>query len=190
MIKAKFTKTTGKRFELRIYWGEGCSALGCHDARKHVKDITGTDTPWDACGDTEDYPTEMWPTHCDKCGQPVPVDGKKQVFSSHLWDTPSGKLEPGCLFWVDYLPINMYWDNHVGPHLYAMLPNGHEWNIDSRASNCGSPNDRTHRCWRRHGDPETGNVHVDKNGETCSAGAGSIQSGNYHGFLNNGEFTD
>ncbi len=30
---------------------------------------------------------------------------------------------------------------------------------------------------------------VDKNGLTCAAGAGSIQAGDYHGFLRDGEFT-
>jgi hypothetical protein len=46
--------------------------------------------------------------------------------------------------------------------------------------------DDVHKCWVRHGDPRTGELHVDKNGVTCSAGAGSILSGSYHGFLHNG----
>jgi hypothetical protein len=33
------------------------------------------------------------------------------------------------------------------------------------------------------------NLHVDKAGLTCQAGAGSILCGNYHGFLHNGELT-
>jgi hypothetical protein len=49
---------------------------------------------------------------------------------------------------------------------------------------------RPHKCWVRHGDPKTGTVHVDKNGVTCGAGAGSIASGSYHGFLHNGFLTD
>jgi hypothetical protein len=70
----------------------------------------------------------------------------------------------------------------------VVLPNGHIWDVDGRASNCDMKEDRTHRCWVRHGDPP--NVHVDKNGHTCHAGAGSILSGNYHGFLHNGELTN
>jgi hypothetical protein len=47
-----------------------------------------------------------------------------------------------------------------------------------------------HRCWVRHGDAKTGNVHVDKNGITCNAGAGSIISPDgWHGFLHNGYLT-
>lgn len=103
-----------------------------------------------------------------------------------IYDTPSGELEPGCLFWADWYPENMYWDNHTGPHLCAVLPNGHHWNIDSRASNCTLPNDRKHRCWCRHG--EVPNITVNKNGNTCSAGGGSIAVSGWHGFLTNGEF--
>jgi hypothetical protein len=61
-----------------------------------------------------------------------------------------------------------------------------DWMVDGRASNCGLPNDHVHKCWIRHGDPRTGNIHVDKDGVTCSAGAGSILQGSYHGFLHNG----
>jgi hypothetical protein len=34
--------------------------------------------------------------------------------------------------------------------------------------------------------PKTGRLHVDKNGNTCAAGAGSIITGKWHGFLHNG----
>jgi hypothetical protein len=47
--------------------------------------------------------------------------------------------------------------------------------------------DMAHFCWVRHGRPEDGNLHVDKNGQTCSAGGGSIDTGKWHGFLHNGE---
>ena len=43
---------------------------------------------------------------------------------------------------------------------------------------------RPHKCWVRHGEPP--NVHVDKNGVTCNAGAGSIAYPGFHGFLHNG----
>lgn len=46
-----------------------------------------------------------------------------------------------------------------------------------------------HKCWVRHGDPRASNVTVDKNGDTCSAGAGSILAGDYHGFLQAGVLT-
>ena len=78
------------------------------------------------------------------------------------------------------------WDNQFESPLIVKTPGG-DWDIDSRASNCTLPNDRTHRCWVRHGQPP--NIHVDKSGLTCAAGAGSIMCGNYHGFLHNGQLT-
>lgn len=46
---------------------------------------------------------------------------------------------------------------------------------------------RPHKCWVRHGTPPNEIVHVDKNGVTCGAGAGSIAIDGWHGFLHNGE---
>lgn len=56
-------------------------------------------------------------------------------------------------------------------------PDGHHWYIDNRASNCTKKDDDVHRCWVRHGRPEDGTLHVDKSGNTCAAGAGSIDTG-------------
>jgi hypothetical protein len=68
-------------------------------------------------------------------------------------------------------------------------PNGSDWHVDGRASNCTMPTDKVHKCWVRHGDPRASNLTVDKNGFTCAAGAGSIQAGDYHGFLQAGVLT-
>jgi len=140
-----------------------------------------------------------WPGECERCGAKINWGtAERSSGTKTVWDTPSGDLEPGCLYWTDILPRVRHdlpykhycsgnWANCDEKHLYAVLPNGHHWDIDSRARNCGSPEDRLHRCWRRHGDPP--HVTVDKNGPTCSAGAGSIMAGDYHGFLQNGQFT-
>lgn len=67
--------------------------------------------------------------------------------------------------------------------------NYHVWYIDGRASNCTKPDDNEHRCWCRHGsygEP----LHVDKIGNTCQAGAGSIAVSGFHGFLHNGLLYD
>lgn len=80
------------------------------------------------------------------------------------------------------------WDNQFTPPLVVATQGG-DWNIDSRCSNCTMPQDRTHRCWVRHG--EAPEITVDKDGLTCGAGYGSIDFGaKYHGFLRNGELTD
>jgi hypothetical protein len=73
---------------------------------------------------------------------------------------------------------------------YIVKTPGGDWMIDGRASNCTMKEDNIHKCWCRHG--EAPNFTVDKVGNTCAAGAGSIMmgEGKYHGFLRNGELTD
>jgi hypothetical protein len=71
-----------------------------------------------------------------------------------------------------------------GHCLVVRLPTNHDWIVDGRCSNCTLPDDDRHKCWVRHGIPP--DVTVDKNGRTCSAGAGSISIPGWHGFLRNG----
>ncbi len=103
-----------------------------------------------------------------------------------LQEAPAGALWYAT--WMKHDEDDLYgwdWNNQIGSSLICKLPNDYEWNIDSRASNCTMKEERTHRCWCRHGEPP--NIHVDKQGHTCAAGAGSILSGCWHGFLHNGE---
>jgi hypothetical protein len=125
---------------------------------------------------------------------------------------------PGAMYHASWFVEHQ--DEHDGCHewagpdglsLWVKCPNGRLWGIDSRASNCdskcktcGGPysahykgqdyhcktfvESRPHKCWVRHGEPPM--LTVDKNGLTCGAGAGSIQAGDYHGFLRNGQFTN
>jgi hypothetical protein len=111
---------------------------------------------------------------------------------------PWDKLQPGDVYFNDaHDPTpeaakgyGCPWDNCDGKHLMCILPpDNHSWNIDGRCSNCTLKEERTHRCWVRHGDPSKGTLHVDKNGHTCDAGAGSIGVTGYHGFLHNGELS-
>lgn len=99
----------------------------------------------------------------------------------------------GNVMRIAHVPVGAMWDAHwmgdeyKGPdgiHLCVRTPGG-DWLVDGSSSNCTRPGEE-HECWVRHGDPRTGDVHVDKNGNTCAAGAGSIVKGNYHGFLHNG----
>ena len=92
---------------------------------------------------------------------------------------------PGAMWFANWYRKNWCWHNETEPHLIVATPGG-DWDIDSRCSNCGSPNDRLHRCWVRHGTPP--DITVDKNGATCKAGAGSFapKSGRWHGFLRDG----
>lgn len=117
--------------------------------------------------------------------------------------------------WMEKYPASCGPD---GRYLTVRTPGG-DWSVDGRARNCDSPckhcgapyhshdrnacpnpapegqpglkgsyeDARPHKCWVRHG--EAPDIHVDKSGVTCGAGAGSIMAGSYHGFLHNGHLT-
>lgn len=72
-----------------------------------------------------------------------------------------------------------------GLSVMCRLPDGATWHIDGRAANCTLKEEKTHRCWVRHGTVGEA-ITVDKAGETCAAGSGSIQTAGYHGFLRRG----
>ena len=208
-VQCFLAEEVGTRAYLRVFWGDSgrkdCLVHGYHDA--HVL-IGESDRPrdWSFGGRPETYPDEQWPTACDHCGAPVPPISPngptRQVFRNKLYRangrlyTPpdngyGDRLPPGAMFWADWHEHDgrcSSWDDCGGLHLHVVLPNGAVWDVDGRASNCDMPQDRKHRCWRRHG--EVPMITVDKaGGPTCHAGAGSIASGDYHGFLQNGWLT-
>jgi hypothetical protein len=132
-----------------------------------------------------------WPRRCS-CGYVFEEKDAWQEFTDRLYVDIAGKeyrrrqLPVGAMYYADWLPRTMYWDNLTTDSLYVITAGG-EWDTDSRASNCTLPNDRLHRCWVKHGMPPE--LHIDKAGLTCAAGAGSIMCGNYHGFLHDGSLT-
>ena len=169
-MKARLITEIGTRIWLRVYWDGKCNTGSYHNAIKFVMDMKACVEFGPHRKKISDY--SEWPIRYSDCQEIVPETANKQVFSERLYNTQSGKPEPGDLYFTTWLPENYYWDNHKGPMLMAVCPSGDEWNIDSRASNCGLPDDRLHRCWVRHGEPPL--LTVDKNGLTCNAGAGSI----------------
>lgn len=146
----------------------------------------------------DDYEGDpRWPMHCVRCGEPFPEGAIRQVTQDLIYvrsdtgeETTTTEAPDGALWYADDCPER--WTGPDGRTLVAKTPGGHEWIIDSVASNCDLPDDETHRCWMRHGSPP--DITVDKEPEppfdhTCSPGAGSIQVGSYHGFLTGGRFT-
>lgn len=131
-----------------------------------------------------------WPKCCARCGTVFSDNDPWQVFYLDVWQ----RSDTGELITLRDAPAGAIWNAHWmlhgkeeagdGQYLVVKLPNGNDWAIDSRANNCTMPTDDVHQCWVRHG--EAPEIHVDKNGQTCAAGAGSILSGNYHGFLHHG----
>jgi hypothetical protein len=158
-----------------------------------------------------------WPKTCAHCNYAFFDDDHWQLFNEHLWRRADGEpgewrlrdVPPGAMWDATWMhedgPNN--WCGPDGRALVVKLPNGHDWLIDGQANNCDSPcancgkpysahvaggieckswhDARPHKCWVRHGEPPL--LTVDKNGDTCGAGAGSIQAGDWHGFLRNGE---
>jgi len=132
-----------------------------------------------------------YPTQCD-CGftfsEKAEHHGHGRPFYRRLDNGQelASPLPPGACYALD--DDDAWCTGFDGKSIVCVLPNGDHWYIDSRASNCTMKGDSVHRCWVRHGTVGE-RLHVDKNGNTCQAGAGSIHSGSYHGFLHNGELT-
>ncbi len=96
------------------------------------------------------------------------------------------KATPGAIWDATWYPDA--WKAADGHAYIVRLPNGYDWRIDSIAYNCTRRGEK-HQCWVRHGTPP--DLHVDKDGDTCNAGAGSILSMQGHpeewrGFLHHG----
>lgn len=92
----------------------------------------------------------------------------------------------GAMYDAYWMPDD--WKGADGKSITVRIPGNHDWNIDLRANNCTLPDDKIHKCWCRHG--EVPNITVDKNGNTCSAGGGSILTPSWHGYLRDGYLVD
>ena len=82
-----------------------------------------------------------------------------------------GKIPVGAVW--DIGKFGNYRKGSDGRSLVVMTPYGH-WFIDGRCLTCTRKDDQIHRCWVRQGSPESGTLTVDKKGDTCEAGAGSV----------------
>lgn len=94
---------------------------------------------------------------------------------------------PGAMWYAPWMDAFMH---PQGPHtLVVKLPDGSDWTVDDAANNCNWPGgdeaQEKHHCWPYRGIPP--NIDVSKeHGTTCTAGAGSIATAHWHGFLRNG----
>lgn len=129
----------------------------------------------------------LWPGSCDRCGKHFSHEdsistGENHVYTNadRTWFGLLSEAPPGAMWWATWMDEFM---PHQLEHVLVVKTPGGEWTPDARCSNCTRPNEE-HWCWVLHGPLE--NVTVDKQGNTCAAGAGSIAQPNYHGFLRNG----
>lgn len=173
-----------------------------HNASPVIETVTADEHPRSG-RDPETETDPRWPTKCEGCDYEFTDEDTWQVFYEQIYaaadgrevtlrDAPPGACWDAYWFYTDRATGEPEEGARTGPdgrYLIVICPNGQQWTVDGRASNCTMRDDETHRCWVRHGRPEDGTLHVDKNGHTCAAGAGSILAGDYHGFLHNGWLT-
>lgn len=180
---------------LRRY-GPGCTVRGREYCDASVP-LSRVEMPMGQYVIEMDWPHEdpLWPKRCEHCGRVFRVEDDWQVTTDRIYTRgDTGEEVVG----LRHPPVGAVWDawwysgsrrGADGRYLICETPGG-QWSIDSRASNCTMPEDNEHRCWVRHGKPEDGTLHVDKNGLTCAAGAGSIMARNWHGYLHNGALSE
>lgn len=139
------------------------------------------------------YGLAAFPTKC-KCGYEFTDADEYGHRSAQIYqrrDDPIvgytlQKAPDGAMWYATWYEDHPSMCGEDGHALMVKAPGGRDWHVDGKCSNCTLPQDNVHKCWCRHGDPLTGNVTVDKNGNTCSAGAGSLALPNWHGFLTEG----
>jgi hypothetical protein len=144
----------------------------------------------------EDFPDEQWPQACELCGAPAEDGWHRVVDQETIYVASDGREWPSR-----DLPVGaMYdgWWQRKGPDgigLTVVIPPGRgavdHWQVDARAGNCNRP-DLDHYCWVRTGNPRLEPVTVGKGAEgtSCTAGAGSILSDAWHGYLRNGQLVE
>lgn len=138
----------------------------------------------------EAYPSGSpnWPAACSRCGKPFENTARKSVICRDVYrrsDTgEETTLRDAAVGAMWFAPWNTHAIGPDGRCLVVRCPDGHDWIVDGEANNCTRKGDRSHHCWIRHGEPP--DVTVDKDGDTCLAGAGSILTPKWHGFLRNG----
>lgn len=176
-----------------------CPAHGYHDAMVPFDEVPArlNERGCYSVDDNSAVPHDdpRWPQQC-RCGYTFAAKDQWQVFEDLFYrrvdtgelmvlrDAPAGALWRAL--WMENLGGSPMWVGADGQAWMCKTPGG-DWHIDGPASNCTDTESQTrgeHKCWVRHG--VAPNFHVDKNGTTCAAGAGSILCGGWHGFLHNG----
>jgi hypothetical protein len=199
MIRCFYLEPTSLiRRELRRYGGTCSGPYSYHNASVFLDEIeraegevTKAEMQW-----PRDDP--RWPAQCP-CGYVFQATDSWQLFVESLYRrSDNGELTsirdapPGAIWNSSWLAKYPHWAGADGLSLHFKGPDGNDFSIDARASNCTLPDDDAHKCWVRHGIPP--DITVDKRAgipgasaaTTCGAGAGSFVSKNWHGFLRNG----
>lgn len=132
------------------------------------------------CSNRPDVDREdpRWPTKCDHCSYQFLPEDNWQVWGDGLYK----HSETGEIYTLRNAPAGAMWDatwwNNPaadGITLTVKLPEGTNWMVDGRASNCNCDGtNKNHRCWTRSG--VVPNVTANP----------SISVPGYHGWLRSG----
>lgn len=144
------------------------------------------------------YCNLVWPKACETgCGFGFETGPgvERQINCHRLYRDPRNGNEitlqearkiPGAMWDASWFATSRGPD---GKAFWVVCPGGDEWHIDGCASNCTWPGgdglQEHHHCWVRTGVAPKLTVGKE-GGPTCTAGAGSILTSNWHGFLVNG----
>ena len=135
---------------------------------------------------------ELAPERC-KCGYHFKIADKSSSGMrgwSYVGDNKIHytKLEPGAMF-IDKsgcMTEGRECVGYDGLTIVVVLPDGTYFYTDARSSNCTRIDDNEHRCWVRNFTLSDDNPSLTKDGNTCSAGSGSIVTDKWHGLLRDG----
>lgn len=141
-----------------------------------------------------------WPDICERCGVPFTDNDSHRAVNQNAWYIAPGRgqwtiadLPAGAMYdahWYHDRNGPTAWVGDDGISLMVVCPPGGalhaHWCVDGPATNCDRKGE-AHRCWCRSGRPRAANVNVTKDGcDTCTAGAGSIATADWHGYLRDG----
>lgn len=135
-----------------------------------------------------------WPTACG-CGFLFRETDAWQVFVDEIYrrvDTgqefPLRQAPEGALW--DAKWARDFWKGPDGRSLIVRLPGAHDWQVDGPCTNCpwSDGSHPEHKCWVRHGEPP--NITVDKAGNTCPVGGGSISIPGFHAMMVAGQLRE
>lgn len=173
----------------RFVWSDKsshCTHMGYHNATVPIGNKLLSEGVGNTIGDDHPHDDKRWPIKCS-CGYKFKESDQWQHLKKRTYYCSDTKehmtlqnAPPGAMWYADWLP----YEGPDGRSLVVRIPPNHDWVIDGMAKNCTKKEDKLHRCWVRHGAPP--NITVDKLGNTCAAGAGSISTHDWHGFLRNG----
>lgn len=184
-MECKLVTVIGKRWLFGQSWHT-------EDKEYHVIEYPITKEQFETSSFEELKITFGTPKTCIRCNQEFKGEEIKCHKSQRdVYDTEDGtNKHPGDMFYASWMHREedghcMYWDNcnDTRGHLMVVLPNGHIFDTDARASNCNKPKDRLHRCWEKKGEAPL----ITIGGPSSDNGVGSIGMTGWHGYLTEGK---